>query len=201
MPAQYSKVSRICPVCRGHFSSTEMRIATGRGKYCSRACKDLALRVPAAERFWSKVDKDGPICRALGPCWLWLAALWGTTRYGKFGPDHGASILAHRYSWELAYGAIPEGMKVLHKCDNPQCVNPAHLFLGTTADNAADMIRKGRNRTGERHHAAKLSREAVEAIREAAGSGVPQVDLARQHGVSEATISSIVLRHTWAKVA
>jgi hypothetical protein len=102
----------------------------------------LAL-MTTEERFWAKVDRSG------GPdaCWLWTA---GTFRlrngYGKFGADPAASrtVYAHRFAYELSHGPIPPGLLVCHHCDNPPCCNPAHLFLGTIADNMRDMSDKGR---------------------------------------------------------
>lgn len=72
---------------------------------------------------------------------------------------------AHRYAWELTNGPIPDGLVVCHKCDNPICVNPSHLFLGTSADNTADKVRKGRQAKGEGHGMVRLSVDAVNAIR------------------------------------
>ncbi len=92
------------------------------------------------KRFWAAVLKTNT-------CWLWQNVL-DKDGYGKInypGPKAGYER-AHRYSWELHYGSIPEGMQVLHNCDNPLCVNPGHLFLGTNVDNAADRVSKGRNR-------------------------------------------------------
>ena len=79
-------------------------------------------------------------------CWLWIGPT-SNGRYGQFGrgsKPNEIRVKAHRFSWELFNGPIPEGMKVLHSCDNPPCVNPSHLFLGTQKDNAQDAIRKGR---------------------------------------------------------
>ena len=102
-------------------------------------------RSSIAERFWSKVRKTEG-------CWEWAAGRItdprGKSGYGNFyiGAKDGKKIeaVAHRVAWELTNGAIPEGLKVLHECDNPGCVRPDHLFLGTQKDNIADMISKGR---------------------------------------------------------
>lgn len=100
----------------------------------------------AVKLFWSRVNKKGPIpkhCPELGRGWEWLA---GSTNdgYGLFGSK--PKVSSHRYSWELANGQIPDGLFVLHKCDNPRCVNPSHLFLGTHGDNMNDLKEKNRKR-------------------------------------------------------
>lgn len=104
-------------------------------------------------RFWGCVDKDGPVIREeLGPCWRWTGALTGRpingVRYGAIRcRELGKSIHAHRCSYMIHYGKIPIAMCVLHRCDNLNCVNPGHLFLGTVKDNNDDKMMKGRHRT------------------------------------------------------
>lgn len=110
--------------------------------------------------------------------------------------------LAHRYAWTLCYGPIPEGMQVLHRCDRRDCVNPWHLFLGTQADNMADMHAKKRGTYGERVHNAKLTPELVRAIREMYAMGdISYEALGRQFGVSGSVIHDVIRRITWKHIA
>ncbi len=104
----------------------------------------------AADRFWSKVDKNGPTpvhCPEVGQCWVWTAFRKPNNGYGTFkgeGGKRGTIILAHRFSYSML-ADIPNGMRVLHRCDNPACVRPEHLFLGSQKDNVHDCIAKGRH--------------------------------------------------------
>ncbi len=142
------------------------------------------------ERFWSRVDRGDD-------CWLWRAGLRGDG-YGAFGLGRGKQVSAHRYSYELHNGQIPDGMVVMHSCDVPTCVNPDHLRLGTQADNQADSVRKGRRYPGSQNHQAKLTESEVMEIRYSARmSGVTQRALAKRYNVSPALISHIVASRSW----
>lgn len=134
-------------------------------------------------------------------CWEWK----GSRRkkglpYGKFTIFR-EDCQAHRFSYRLFCGAIPSGMRVLHRCDNPPCCNPDHLFLGTDKDNAVDRDRKGRHRTnprrGERSPFAKLTEEQVRRIINLPAKSFSQREMGRQLGVAGETIRQIVLRNKW----
>ncbi len=161
------------------------------------------------QRFWEKVDKTGPIHPDLKtPCWIWTAATnpggYGQIRRGGRGSD---LVLAHRLSWELARGFIPEALHALHKCDNPPCVNPAHLFLGTNQDNIDDRVSKGRPSVrseqlpyGEAHRNAKLTAEVVREARVLFANGIFVRVLATKYGVSSSTMYNALIGKTWQHV-
>lgn len=143
------------------------------------------------QRFWSKVNKTKT-------CWFWTAYKAGGG-YGRFGVSAKVSPQpAHRISWMLAYGEVPDGFCVLHKCDNPSCVRPDHLFLGTLKDNSQDMVRKGRDRSqGSKNLMSKLNEKQVLEIRRLSKSGTKGKDLAENYGVTTAMISGIINRKSW----
>ena len=159
-----------------------------------------------AQKFWPRVDKEGPTVReGLGPCWLWTGSRQ-PRGYGHFYPKLHVGLYAHRVSWELAFGPIPAGLHVLHHCDNPPCVRPEHLFVGTRSDNMKDMLAKGRGghrgAPGERHPCHKLTDAQVVAIRERwDAGGVLQRTLAAEFGVTRGLIGMIVRRVAWKCVA
>lgn len=120
--------------------------------------------------------------------------------YGRVQFD-GRLQPSHRVTWEIMNGPIPDGLVVRHECDNAPCCNPDHLRLGTVADNAADMLKRGRQATGERNGSAKLTDDAVRAIRERyAAGGVTHRVLGAEYGVSPVVIGLIVRRETWKHV-
>jgi len=139
------------------------------------------------DRYWEKVDVKGP-----DDCWEWLA---GKHRdgYGHFR-FQGNTRKSHRAAWMIENGEIPKGICVLHRCDNPGCVNPAHLFLGTHKDNSRDAAKKGRLPRGENHCDSKLTISQVLKIR---ASDKRQTALARQYNVSRRNIGLIKNRETW----
>ena len=143
------------------------------------------------DRFESKFAKsDG--------CWEWTA---GKTvdGYGKFD-FAGKTQHAHRVAYQLYIGEITAGLLVCHRCDNRKCVNPAHLFLGTQADNMRDCMDKGRRASGEKHYRSKLIEEQVIEIRLKYAEGATQVNLAKEYGMSQTTISEIVRHCIWTKI-
>jgi ribosome-binding protein aMBF1 (putative translation factor) len=118
------------------------------------------------------------------------------------GKKSGRTYRAHRIAWELTKGQIPDGAVICHRCDNPRCCNPDHLFVGTKADNSADMTSKGRHRTdprqGEKHGMHKLTEGVVLQIRDAyAAGGATQTALAERFGMSVSQINNIVNRRHW----
>ena len=149
-----------------------------------------ALTPRAKERFWRKVETgDG--------CWPWLG-FCNWYGYGKFQLA-GRSCGAHRIAYAIETGTDPGEMHVLHHCDNPPCVNPEHLFIGTNADNVRDKTKKGRAKgaVGIANTNAKLTDETVRDIRRRARQGEGSFTLARSFGVTPMTIWMVVTRKTW----
>ena len=136
-------------------------------------------------------------------CWEWTGSKrngYGRMIIGSRKDGTRKSMSAHRVSYELEYGEIPDGMEVCHKCDNPSCVNPKHLFLGTRQDNIDDRERKGRNITfiGEEQPRAKLTKKSVKDARwERAYKGTSFQALANRYGVSKKTMQNAINGVTW----
>lgn len=185
-----------CSYCQKIFNRFPSRVRSN-FNYCSPECskQDQSVRQPKQppeKRFWEQVQKTDT-------CWLWN---------GSLGPDYGhiqvngKQVGAHCFSWELHYGAIPEGFWVLHKCDVRTCVRPDHLFLGTAHDNTADMMTKKRHRFGEAHYLSKLTEENVREIRSAYDSeGISMAKLGQRFGVCAEVVHGIVHRVRWKHVS
>lgn len=149
-----------------------------------------------AERFWQYVNKTDS-------CWLWTGA---TSRGGygviNAGGNSDKILRAPRVSWALHNGPIPDGLSICHRCDNPPCVNPLHLFVGTIRDNNVDMWRKGRQSPppqliGSQNPQAKLTAQQVQEIRARYKRGTRQVACVREYGIAQSLIWRIVHGRTW----
>lgn len=174
---------------------------------------------PVLERFFEKINKNGPVIYPhLTPCWEWLGSI-DIGGYGYFGigsrKTEQRTVKAHKFMWQLYNIAIPEGLFVLHRCDNRKCVNPDHLWLGTHQDNMDDMVAKGRQVHGERRVAIaksippekrargedlpnhKLTWDQVEEIRKKYMAGATRAALGRGYGVSATSIFHIVHNNKW----
>jgi hypothetical protein len=160
------------------------------------------------ERFWSKVEKTND-------CWIWLGCKT-KSGYGYFALTRRKTVRAHRFAYEATFGVLTAGLCALHRCDNPGCVRPDHLFSGTHAENMADRDAKGRTARGDRsgartqpaarprgdgHARSKLSGELVARIKARIRSGESQTAIASDVGVSIPTINHIVKGRTWRHIA
>jgi hypothetical protein len=143
------------------------------------------------ERFWAMVSKD---------CWLWRGSIKPRNGYGHFR-DGKKDFNAHRLAYELTYGPIPAGLEVMHTCDAPACVNPAHLKLGTHDENMQDCKRKGRYAKGESAYHAKLTEEQVRYIRANYRKTGPRKgngkELSEKFNISRTVIYQIAAGETW----
>ncbi len=202
-----SRIEMVCLHCGNPYAIKRSHAATSR--YCSNKCKWEYLagrpRLDLEERFWAKVDKASD-------CWMWTAAT--SHGYGRFrvGGLNGKTLVAPRIAWELINGPIPNGLQVCHRCDSKcspgdityrRCVNPAHLFLGTVADNSRDMATKHRGSNGQGRHGidngrAKLTEAIVADIRARfAAGGITKISLAHEYLVSDTVISHIITGKRW----
>lgn len=169
------------------------QLPDGRGKHSNHFRGE---REPLYDRFWAKVQKtDG--------CWIWTGAV-DSSGYGWIGVVGRKTRAAHRLSYEWHNGEILPGKCVCHRCDNPGCVNPDHLWLGTHADNIRDRDRKGRcnggSKPGEDAAHALLKDDDVITIRKLCAAGHQQKDVAERFGVHKATVNDVVLRKTWGHI-
>jgi hypothetical protein len=155
-----------------------------------RAQKRAIQRV---ENFWKKVNKTES-------CWIWTGAK-NKKGYGSFGVQANKTMSAHRFAWRWAYGEVPDNMQILHRCDNPSCVNPNHLFLGTNLDNVLDRENKGRGNQprGSANGNARLNETIVIQILKL-GDVLTQVEIARRFHTTQGTVGKILRREVWRHV-
>lgn len=188
---RHAHVELQCDTCSAVFFRRRSQ-PIGSYTYCSRPCRDEGARQPLSVRFWRHV-------RTTEGCWLWTAS-FGKRGYGRLAISVRPFryVLAHRLSWTLHYGSIPDGLSVLHHCDTPPCVRPEHLFVGTQGDNRDDCVKKGRQPRGEGHGRVKLTADQVLALRARyAGGGISQRRLAAEYGITQAAVSLIIRGTNW----
>jgi hypothetical protein len=180
----------------------------GRGEYCpahyqqkrkGKVLKPLQVQyhgLTEEERFLKRVNIDQET-----NCWLWTGSVIKANWHGQWRNAKGAIEPTHRAAWRLFKSPIPEGVCICHRCDNPVCVNPAHLFMGSKSDNARDMWEKGRARPksslGENHGMSKLTKEIVKEIRSSKETGAA---LAKRFGITATTVCDIRKRRTWSHI-
>lgn len=157
----------------------------------------------AYRRLYDKVIKG-----SVDNCWIWTGCTGAKSPYGVIR-FKGKQTTVHRVAYELEYGLFDYSLQVCHKCDNPKCVNPKHLFLGTCLDNARDRVRKGRqskksylgDQTGELNRGAKLTNEKVKEIKRLLRDGVSQTKIAKMFKVDHANISCIKRGISWKHIS
>ena len=183
--------NKICQGCGRSFTGRHNPVTEPkREHFCSTVCRDKANHPPILDRFWSYVD----VSAESDACWSWNRGKT-TAGYGSLSTRTGHHVYAHRFMWELVNGPIPAGIEVCHRCDNPPCVNPAHLFLGTHKENMADSAQKGRAIPGRLLTSKKLARfsdDDVVLICSLVKSGWTHRRIAAQYGCEHSIITAIL---------
>lgn len=203
---------KYCLVCDEQFYNTSQ----GKNKlYCSIPCATRAkinkrnnrplnhikIKKTCKQKFEEKIDKNGPVVYSwLSRCWIWIGLVLNSG-YGQFWFEN-KKWQAHRMSYEIYIGPIPGKFLVCHKCDNRQCINPDHLFLGDHRDNALDSVRKGRaaacNQEGENNPNVKNNRQIIEEIRKKYIPRKYSLDkIAKEYDLAPQTVHDIVRRKIW----
>lgn len=188
------RIYATCQGCGEQFVTQPQRAKEGRDKFCSRGCfahNRHLIAKPLEERFWKHVRKTDA-------CWLWTAYK-DEHGYGYIATGTGSKPMrARRVSWELHYGPVPDGKEVLLTCDDPSCVCPDHLILGTAFDRVRLAVERGHTTRGR---GKKLSEDVVRAIRTRyAAGGTTQQQLSQEYGVNQATVSEIIRHLIWSHI-
>lgn len=185
--------SYTCPNCGTSFVRRSKDVVNDHPT-CSRSCGNAYRTLDEQTRFWSQVRIAGP-----DDCWPWMSAI--VRRYGHFAARE-KSVKAHRYAYQITKGTIPKGQIVRHTCDNPPCCNPAHLIVGTHADNAKDRDSRGRgaDRKGDKHPYRKIDSERLILIRRRLDRGEKLHSVAQEFGISVTQTSRIKNRKTWRSI-
>lgn len=211
MPQNRTRIELTCRQCGSSFTAIPANVKRG-AKYCSPECSRLSMFLPA-DRIWQRG------VRTATGCFEWTGN--NVHGYGRVSIGGTTRMVTH-VAWELTYGPIPEGLYVLHHCDNPPCFEPTHLFVGTARDNGQDMSRKGRSGPtrhpermrrgdshparldgsylprGENNKASKLTGDIVRAIRQRyAAGGISQQALADEYGITQTCVGDVIRRKNW----
>lgn len=190
-------MSKICVFdgCGRQVSRVDLCATHYKQKLEGKELRELKLQyhgLSESDRFMQRVMKND-----ITKCWNWTGSRMKNW-HGNWRNSDGNNELVHRASWRIFVGELPNGMCVCHKCDNPLCVNPDHLFLGTQSENAHDMWNKGRARPGiskgEKHGMSKLTAEIVKDIR---NSNLTGIELAKKYGITATTVCDVKKRRTW----
>jgi hypothetical protein len=198
-----SSVAVSCLHCGKEFRRKLSKVRLDQALFCNRDCWMADCDDPdrASERFWSRVEKSGPIPEhvpELGACWVWVGTL-SVGGYGVFWFKR-RNIGAHRFSYQLAHGELSKELHACHKCDNRACVRPDHLFAGTVIDNMADRDAKGRQAKGEAIASSLLTEDVVRRILALRHEGLSQPAIADAIGCSIQTVSSVLTGRGWKHV-
>lgn len=191
-------VRRICQQCQHEFAADRYWVRAGQAKFCGEHCYHEHQRhLSVEDNFWQNIQKTDT-------CWLWT----GTIDRNGYGILHSRKLdgskMAHRFSYELRYGPIPDGLYVCHNCpiqDTRNCCNPEHLFLGDQAANIADAVQKGRMRHGTQHHSSKLDSDRIELIFELYEAGDSHRTIAKKLGVTHMTIGRVLRNQSWQHIS